>query len=183
MGNADAIFAGSGQCLSGPYGTTLPEEIDEMTALDGALIDLGIVSEDGLEHAFGVDKSVIKDWQGRPVRTVSTATEITFKLTFLETNKAVVERYYGHDVEAAGTGSKVTLDQPSDAAYTMVIPVEDESTGKTRVYVLPRVEVFEREDQTVKPDETGYGLTFQALYDPVADCAGWILYEDDLTSA
>jgi hypothetical protein len=123
--NADNIFAGSGQCLSGPYGTTLPEDVDEMTALDGALVDLGIVSEDGLEHSFSVDKTLIRDWEGRPVRTIGTATEITFKLTFLETNAEVLERYYGAQVESAGSGVKVTLDQPADPAYAMVIPVED----------------------------------------------------------
>ena len=180
MANADAIFAGSGQALSGPYGTTLPADIDDMTSLDSALVDLGIVSEDGLEHAFSVDKTIIKDWQGRPVRTIGTSTEITFKLTFLETNAEVLSHYYGNEVEAAGTGSKISLDQPSDPAYAMVIPVEDSSTGNVRVYVLPRVEVMERDDQTVKPDETGYGITYQALYDPTLDSCGYVLYDEDL---
>lgn len=180
MANADAIFAGSGQCLSGPHATTLPADIDDMTALDPALVDLGIVSEDGLEHAFSVDKTVIKDWQGQPVRTIGTSTEITFKLTFLETNAEVLAHYYGTEVVAAGTGSKITLGQPADPAYAMVIPVQDSSTGSLRVYVLPRVEVMERESQTVKPDETGYGLTYQALYDPDLGSCGYVLYDDNL---
>jgi len=180
---AEDIFAGSGQALSGPYGTTLPADIDDMSALDPALVDLGLVSEDGLEHAFSVDKTVLKDWAGQAVRVLGTSTEITFKLTFLETNAEVIAHYYGAEVETAGTGSKVTLGQPSDAAYAMVIPVEDPSTGKIKVYVLPRVEVVERDEQTIKPDETGYGITYQALYDPVADSCGYVLFDEDLTGS
>lgn len=180
MANAEAIYAGSGQCLSGPYGTTLPADIDDMSSLDPALADLGLVSEDGLEHAFKVDKSVLKDWGGNTVRTLGTSTEITFKLTFLETNAEVLERYYGSPVEAAGTGSKIDLGQPSDPAYAMVIPTEDSATGAIRVYVLPRVEVTDRDDQTVKPDETGYGITFTAMFDADLGSCGYVLYDADL---
>jgi hypothetical protein len=182
MGNADLIFAGAGRCLSGPAGTTLPADIDDMASLDPALVDLGIVSEDGLEHAFNPDKTIIKDWNGRPVRTIGTAVEITFKLRFLETNAEVVQHYYGTEVQSAGTGSKVVLGQPSDPATALVIPTEDAATGAMRVYVLPRAEVSDRGDQTVKPDETGYELTFTALYDPDLGSCGYVLYSEDLTA-
>ena len=178
---ADDIFAGSGAAWSGPYGTTLPTDIDDMTALDPALVDLGLISEDGLETSFSVDKTVIKDWSGAAVRTLGTSTEITFKLTFLEQTLEVVQQYYGATVETAGTGSKIELGQPADANYAMVIPVEDPSTGKMKVYVLPSVEVVERDDQTIKPDETGYGITYQALLDPTLGSCGYILFDEDLT--
>jgi hypothetical protein len=178
---AEDIFAGSGQALSGPYGTTLPTDIDDMTTLDPALLDLGLISEDGLEHAFSVDKTVIRDWSGQPVRAIGTSTEITFKLTYLETNAEVIGHYYGADPVVAGTGSRVDFGQPSDRTYAMVIPVEDPGTGRVKVYVLPRVEVVERDDQTVKPDETGYGITYQALLEPTLGSCGYILFDEDLT--
>lgn len=179
--SADAIFAGSGQCLAGPYGTELPVDIDDMDTLDPALVDLGEVNQDGLEHAFSVDKTVLKNWKGLPVRTLGTSTEITFKLTFLETTKDIVEMYYGAPVVTAGSGSKVDLGQPADESRAMVIPVEDPGTGRVKVYVLPNVVVAERDDQTVKPDEAGYGLTFHALVEPSLGTSGYVLFDEDLT--
>jgi hypothetical protein len=179
--SADDIFAGSGSCWSGPQGTTLPTDVGDMTSLDSALVDLGLVSEDGLETSFSVDKTVLKDWSGQAVRVFGTSTEITFKLTFLEQTQEVVETYYGADVTATATGSKVEIGQPSDEAHCMVIPTEDPATGKMKIYCLPRVEVKERDDQTIKPDETGYGITFQALLDPTLGSCGYILFDEDLT--
>jgi len=179
---ADDIFAGSGQCLSGPHGTPLPADIGDMSGLDTAMLDLGTVSEDGLEHAFSVDKTVIKDWNGRPVRIIGTSSEISFKLTFLETNAEVLAHYYGATVESTTTGSKITLDQPADVNFAMVIPVEDPSTGKLRVYVLPRVQVMDRESQTVKPDESGFGLTYHAIYDETVGSCGYILFDQDMST-
>jgi hypothetical protein len=178
---ADDIFAGSGAAWSGPQGTTLPVDIAEMASLDPALVDLGLISEDGLETSFSVDKTVLKDWSGQAVRVLGTSVEITFKLTFLEQTQSVVSQYYGADVTSTDTGSKVDLGQPADAAYAMVIPVEDPATSKLKVYVLPRVEVVDRDDQTIKPDETGYGLTYQALLDPTLGTCGYVLFDEDLT--
>lgn len=181
MGDANNIYAGSGRCLAGPLGTVLPDDAADLSTLAAAFKDLGEVSEDGLEHSFSVDRTVLKNWAGQPVRALGTSTEITFKLTFLETNKDVLELYYGKPVTAAGTGSKIDLGQPADSPRAMVILTEDKATGRVKAYCLPRVEVAERDDQTVKPDEPDqYGITFHALVDPTLGTSGYILFDNDL---
>lgn len=178
---ADNIFAASGKCLLGPAGTELPAEITDIN--DPALVDLGEVSEDGLEHSFAADKTTIKNWKGLPVRVIGTSLEITFKLTFLETRKReILELFYGAAVEAAGDGSKIVIGQPSDEARVMVIPTEDPGTGKVQAYCLPAVVVSDRGSVTVKPDEAGFELTFTALVDPTLGSAGYILFDEDLTA-
>lgn len=173
------ILAGAGKCYAAPYGTDLPSTVAEFnTALDEAFIDLGEISEDGLESAFSVDKTVIRNWKGVAIRALGSQVESTFKLTFLDTNRPVLEQFYGAEIAANGLGgveSKIVLGQPHDKPYALVIPVIDPSTGRTKVYTLPRVEVAERGDITDKPDETGYELTYQALYDDAFGSAGAIL--------
>jgi hypothetical protein len=182
--SADTIFAGDGYCLVGPYGTTLPEDIDDMETVAAALKNLGEVSEDGLEEAFSVDKSTLKNWKGAVVRMLGSSTEITFKLTFLERNKEVLELFYGSVVTSAGAaGSKIVLGQPSDEPRAMVIPMEDPGTGALEVVVAPNVVVSDRGSRTVKPDEAGaYEITFTALGDTSLDGASaYKLYDVDLT--
>lgn len=182
---ADQIFAGSGKAYVADYGTaTLPTSVADFEAsLDAAFIDLGEVHEDGLEHAFSVDRTVVRNWAGLAVKTIGTATEITFKLKFLEANGDVIGLYYGTPVTTNAGESKLAFGVPADAARALVIPVIDYATGRTKLYVLPRVEVGEREDLTDKPDEpAAYGVTFQALYDEVTGGSGYILFSEDLTA-
>lgn len=179
---AEDIRSGSGRAFLAPYGTALPDDIADMASLPVAYVDLGEVSEDGLDHAFGVDKQVIKNWDGDPVKTVALSAEATFKLTFLETSGDVLRLYYGAEFEEAGTGSKIPIGTPADLDHVMVIVVEDKATGKIKGYSLPRVQCMDRENLSEKPGDAGYGLTFQALKDSVSGKAGWLLLDDDFTT-
>ena len=172
------IFAGHGVAYLAPYNTPLPADADE--ALNAAFVSLGEVSEDGLAHAFTPDKTILKNWAGNDVRVLTTTTSITFGLKFLEDNLRVVELFYGATVNA-GTGvSDVALGRPIDQQYAMVIALADGARGKR--YVLPRVEVSEREDKTVAPGEAGWGMTFAALHDPVTGGNGSLQFAWNLAS-
>lgn len=178
---SDAIFSGSGLAYLAPYGTDLPTNAE--STLDAAFINLGEIHEDGLEHAFAVDKEVIRNWSKVPIKTTATSVEATFALTFLDDHELVVGAFYGAEVESqAGGFSKVELGKPSDQAWALVIRTEDPATNRLKVYSLPRVEVSERADQTVAPGEAGWGLTFTALHDADFGSMGEILFGDDLTA-
>lgn len=181
---AETIHSGSGRAFLAPYGTALPDSTADMASLPVAFIDLGEIHEDGLEHVFSVDKEVIKNWEGVPVKIVSTSSETTFKLTFLETNAEVLKAFYGADIVTdGGTGSKIELGAPADVDYCMVIAVEDKSTSKLKVYTLERVQVADRDSINDKPGQAGYGMTFQALKSPTSGKTGYLLLDDDLTGA
>lgn len=178
---SDTIFSGSGLAYLAPFGTALPTNAE--TALNAAFISLGEVHEDGLEHAFSVDKEVIRNWDKLPIKTTATSVEATFGLTFLDDNELVVGAFYGSEVVSQSGGfSKVELGKPADQAWALVIVTEDPGTERKRVYALPRVEVSERSDQTVAPGEAGWGLTFTALYDATFGSMGEVLFGDDLTA-
>jgi len=178
---SDTIFSGSGLAYLAPFGTPLPTNAD--SALNAAFVSLGEVHEDGLEHAFAVDKETIRNWDKLPIKTTSTSVEATFALTFLDDHELVVGAFYGSEVESqVGGFSKVLIGKPLDVAWALVIVTEDPGTERKRVYSLPRVEVSERSDQTIAPGEAGWGLTFSALYDRDFGGLGEVLFGDDITA-
>lgn len=84
-----------GRVWSAPLGTALPTTADE--ALDAAFVDFGYVTEDGVGETPSVDINEIKGWQkGAVVRKVQTKHDIAYDITFLESNAAVLEAYYGN---------------------------------------------------------------------------------------
>jgi hypothetical protein len=180
---ADAIRSGSGRAFLAPYGTAIPDSTDDMVGLDVAFVDLGEVSEDGLEHVFSVDKEVISNWEGDPVKVISTKISATFKLTFLETTQAVLEAFYGADVQSTVDGSKIAIGEAADTDYVMVVSVQDKGTEKLKVYALERVQVMDRDSVSEKPGSAGYGMTFQAMKNPATGLTGVVLFDEDLTSA
>jgi hypothetical protein len=76
-----------------PVGSTGPTT--STSALDGAFVGLGYVSEDGVTKAPNDTAEQIVAWQNAAVvRTVFTESFWTFQLTLIETKGEVVELYY-----------------------------------------------------------------------------------------
>ena len=87
-----------------PKGTTLPT--DATTALAGAYVCLGYVSEDGVENSNELDVSDIKAWGGNIVYRSLTEMADTFGLALIESeNIDVLKTVYGSSnvsVDASG---------------------------------------------------------------------------------
>lgn len=170
-----------GTCEVAPVGTALP--VDANDALNIAFKDLGEIHEDGLEHGFEAKYDSVKNWSGQVLRSFNSSIEVSFKLTFLETSAAVLELYYGQDVDVQSPGlSRIKLSAPLPDARSMVITVIDkdpEGTEITKRYVLANVQVTDRgkikEDSS---DATGYEMTFTANYDASVDGFGYLQIEE-----
>lgn len=183
MTASNVKVATNGLCYVAPLGTALPAAYDD--TLNVAFVDLGEVSEDGLERAYETSSEAVRNWRRQPIRNLTTEVTATFKLTFLETNEATVNAYFGSEVATnAGGGSKITVGQPSNEQQALVISLEDSAFGETTLVVVPRVVATEREAITDSAgDVTGYGVTFMAYYDATIDGLFEVYYPTDLTSA
>ena len=71
-----------GAIYMAPTGTELPTDAE--TALNAAFVNLGFVSEDGLENANSASSENTKEWGGSIVNTTLKEKEDKFKFTLIE---------------------------------------------------------------------------------------------------
>ena len=84
----------SGAVYVAPTGTTAPTTSG--STLDAAFVDLGYVSSDGVTENIDRSTTQIRAWQnGSLVREVTQEGTYSVSMTFIETNEAVLELYYG----------------------------------------------------------------------------------------
>lgn len=84
----------SGAIYVAPKGTTLPT--DASTALDKAFLELGYVSEDGVENENKPSTDNIKDWSGSTIALLNKEKEDTWAFTLCEAlNVNVLKTVFG----------------------------------------------------------------------------------------
>jgi hypothetical protein len=143
-----------------PTGTTAPTDSD--TALDAAFIDLGYVSADGIAETIDKSTNQIRSWQdGSLVREVVSEGTYSVEMTFIETNEAVLELYYG----VTQTSGKFSIDpRKTGGRQAFVIDVID-GTSIERTYV-PSGEITSVGERTLASGEAiGYQVTVTAYAD------------------
>jgi hypothetical protein len=100
----------TGAIYGAPLGSTAPT--DATTALAGAYVDLGYISEDGIEEAWDDSVTRFVAWQNATViRSAVTDSVGTLKFTMLETKRTTLENFY--------RGSTVTT--PSAGNYKLAV--------------------------------------------------------------
>jgi len=100
----------TGAIYAAPLGSTAPT--DATSALAAAYLDMGYISEDGIEEAWDDSVSRFVAWQSATViRSAVTDSVGTLKLTMLETKKTTLEAFY--------RGSTITT--PSAGNYKLAI--------------------------------------------------------------
>jgi hypothetical protein len=143
-----------------PTGTTAPTDSD--TALDAAFIDLGYVSADGIAETIDKSTNQIRSWQdGSLVREVVSEGTYSVEMTFIETNEAVLELYYG----VTQTSGKFSIDpRKTGGRQAFVIDVIDGASIE-RTYV-PSGEITSVGERTLASGEAiGYQVTVTAYAD------------------
>ena len=157
-----------------PLGTTLPTSAT--AALNGAFVDLGYVSEDGLTNNNSPESDTVKAWGGDTVLTLQTDRPDTFALTLLEAmNEDVLKTIYGSTNVTADAYGNLTVqatagEMPSGAwVFDMIL-----KGGRAKRIVVPNGTISELGEITYKDDEAvGYNITIT----DVPDSTGVYHYE------
>jgi len=146
----------TGAVYVAPVGTTLPTTIS--ASLDAAFVDLGYLSDDGVEITPDPNTDEIKAWQNADVvRRILTRTW-SAKFTAIESNEATVELYFGSTVTTDGSGSSMTVGAPDADKRAFVIDCVD---GDQLIrYVVPVGGLSDMDPVSHKnADPVAYGMT------------------------
>lgn len=155
----------AGAIYRAPLGTTLPTAAD--TALDGAFVELGYVSEDGVTNNNSPDSDKIQAWGGATVLVVQNEKPDEWTMTLIEAlNSNVLKTVYG-DSRVTVDGSTITVqataDQLPDKAYVIDMLLKG---GALKRVVIPNGSLSELGEIVYKDDEPiGYQITLNALPD------------------
>jgi hypothetical protein len=166
-----AQMTASAASLTG--GTTPAVTVTTTTPGVAGFESAGLISEDGLSKGVKEDAKDVRAFGlATPVRKIVTSTEVTMKLTFLETNR-ISESIYGR-YPLTGTGAisivngafSVTEGQFRSQRYAFVASVVD-GTNYIRYY-CPLLEVTGRGDEVIKAGEV-IGYEVEATAYPGSD--------------
>lgn len=169
MPNVDNVSTGkpkiAGAVYRAPLGTTLPT--DATTALAGAFVEMGYISDDGVVNSNNPSTQKINAWGGQVVLIVTTEKPDTFQLTFLEAmNSNVLETVYGvNNVTVNGVAGTIAVKANTAALEDYVYVIEQVLKGgaKKRI-VIPTGELSALGDIVYKDDSAiGYQVTLDAL--------------------
>lgn len=150
----------------------------------GDLVDLpdyrsaGILQKDaGLSITSNIDSSDIEGYgEVEPVRTIITKRTTAFNASFIETNREVIEKFWG--VELDGTNLTVSSHggvtikapvRPKNIFYRCILLGQDEVNGEDLFpyWILPKVKLVDVDNIDAKDDDAiQYKMTFQAFRDP-----------------
>jgi uncharacterized protein YjdB len=158
----------------------------------------GILQKDaGLSITSNIDSSDIEGYgEVEPVRTIITKRTTSFNASFIETNREVIEKFWG--IELDGTNLTVSAMggvtikapiRPKNLFYRCVLLGQDEVNGLDLFpyWILPKVKLVDVDNVDAKDDDAiMYKMTFQAFREPEAGfsviqgwCgAGWQLLVD-----
>lgn len=162
-----ALMTASAASLTG--GTSPAVGVVQTTPGATGFVSAGIVSEDGLEKALSESSNKIKGYGlSQPVRTIVTESEVTFKVTFLETNVVSLAIYdrlplTGADsVQPDSNGAfSITEGESRTQRYACVFEIVD-GDNHIRMY-CPSAEVTDRDGFTTKSGEViSRGVTLTA---------------------
>lgn len=158
-----------GAIFVAPKGTAVPT--DATTALAGAFVNLGYVSEDGLTNTIATDTNDIKAWGGSTVLTEQTSYKETFSFGLIETKEASVAAYYGaENVEVDGSGN-LTIHHNSKTLEESVAVVETVlSDGRVKRTVIPHAKMSDRSGDVTYTD--GDPVTYPIVWDTTPDTNG-----------
>lgn len=169
MPNVDNVSTGkpkiTGAVFRAPLGTTLPT--DATSALGGAFVEMGYISDNGVTNSNSPSTTKIKAWGGQVVAIVTTEKPDTFKLTFLEAlNSNVLETVYGEDnVTVDAVNGTIAVKANADALDDYVYVIDEVlKGGALKRIVIPAGELSALGDVVYKDDTAiGYEVTLDAM--------------------
>ena len=138
----------------------------------------GILQKDaGLSITSNIDSSDIEGYgEVEPVRTIITKRTTAFNASFIETNREVIEKFWGVQLDSTnltvsargGVTVKAPV-RPKNVFYRCILLGQDEVNGEDLFpyWILPKVKLTDVDNVDAKDDDAiQYRMTFQAFRDP-----------------
>lgn len=130
----------------------------------------------GVTLTHDIDSTDIEAYgEADPVRTIISKRTVSFDAYFIETNKVVLEKFWGTvfddtnlDVSAHGGVTIKAPSLPKNIYYRAYLVATDDVNGADlfAYYILPRVKLVKVDNQDSKDNaEYGYKMTFRAFRD------------------
>lgn len=174
--DADNVRVGlNGSVYIAPKGTTAPTDLT--TAWPAGWVDLGYLSDDGVEMSYSTETEDINAWQSlSPVRKVLTGVDMTLGFTAIELKTATMTLYFPSATmtDVAGTVHKLSIPaapEPDERA----IGLEWVDGDITNRLIIARGEVTDRESITfARSGAVGLGMTVSAYADTAPEIAVWL---------
>ena len=171
MSNASNVSTGkpkvAGAIYRAPLGTPLPTSAS--AALNGAFVELGYVSEDGVKNTNEPSSENVKAWGGMTVLVVQTEKPDEWVFKLIESlNPNVLETVYGtshvtYDANAGTVEIEATADQLPDCCYVIDMVMKG---GALKRVVIPEGSISGLAEIVYKDNEAvGYEITVTALPD------------------
>lgn len=159
--NAGSVRVGQGgEVLVAPVGTAAPTSATSVPNV--AFNSLGYIDADGLAMPFDQSTADIRSWEGDLLRRVVTEATSEFTFTLMETNKTVLETYFG----SPAVGGKTEINPMNTGGRKAWIFDVVDDTENIRYYV-PFGEVTARGEIThVRGEAIKYNITVTAYVGP-----------------
>jgi hypothetical protein len=132
----------------------------------------------GVSITHDIDQSNVEGYgDAEPVRTIISKRSVSFDAEYLETNKVVLEKFWGTyfdeelDNLTVSAHGGVTIEAPNlpdDIFYRAYLVTKDTVNGDPlyAYYIMPRVKLTKVDNQDSKDDgAVSYKMTFQAFRD------------------
>jgi hypothetical protein len=157
--------------------TTLENPADGGLILPTTAQSAGIIEKSaGVSLTHDMTSSDIEGYgEADPVRTIISKRSISFEADFLETNKVVLEKYWGtvfaDDNMSVSASGGVTIEAPTlpkNIFYRAYLVGMDDVNGSDlyTYYIMPRVKLVNVSNQDQKDDGAlSYRMTFRAFRD------------------
>lgn len=173
--DADNVRAGlDGSIYVAPIGSTAPTDLT--TAWDTAWVELGFLTEDGVEMNYSTDVEDINAWQSlSPVRRILTGVDMTMGFTAIELKADSIKLYFP-DSTLSTTAGVHKLDIPSSPAPAeMALGLEWRDGVITNRLIVPRGEVTERGAISLQRGAAvGLEMTYSAYASSAPELATWL---------
>ena len=165
----------TGSVYIAPKGTTAPVDLD--TAWPAGWVDLGYLSDDGVELTYSTETEDINAWQSlSPVRKVLTGVDMTLGFTAIELKTTTMTLYFPSATmsDVSGTVHKLSI-PAAPAPDERAIGLEWIDGDIKNRLIIARGEVTDREALTLaRSGAVGLGMTVSAYADSAPEIAVWL---------
>lgn len=137
---------------------------DGTSALDSTFVNVGYISDDGIENDTDIKTKDVTEMGGRTVLTVISSYSETYAFTMDETNATALALRYGTSNVKTGTDGAITIDHAMPDGESKPVVIEIPMTnGKIKRILIPEASLSDVDKITYSSgDPIGYSVTLAA---------------------